>query len=244
LIINADNCRGFIVEEESNMSSNTSIGRGKKGSKFWMQQLVNGRDVTQLNEAIYGKECKIEWISPLANEDYSEYMLNSETLQETLRGKGVVFEKSFFNFWPARQPQWDAIGITEDKTLNLVEAKAHTSETITHKQTDEEKMSDGSKRNLKLITESMRESFESLNSKGDFDAWLNEYYQLGNRLTFMTKLRGKGIKVKLVLLNIVGDPTHISTTENEWKNHYAQAFEKMLGSSDTPQDVITVNFKV
>ena len=226
------------------MSSNTSIGRGKKGSKFWMQELINGRDVTQLNEAILGKGCKIGWISPLASENYAEYMLNSESLQETLKGKGVAFGKGFFSFWPARQPQWDAIGITEDKTLILVEAKAHTSETITHKQTDEAKMSDGSKKNLKLITESMRESFESLNSKGDFDVWLNEYYQLGNRLTFLTKLKEKGIKVKLVLLNIVGDPTHISTTEKEWQNHYAQAFGKMIGRLDAPQDVIIVNFKV
>jgi len=54
----------------------------------------------------------------------------------------------------------------------------------------------------------------------------------------------KRCKVKLILLNIEGDHTHISTTGNEWKNYCAQAFGKMIGRPDAPQNVIIVNFKV
>lgn len=58
-------------------------------------------------------------------------------------------------------------------------------------------------------------------SKGyNDDVWYNNYYQLGNRLVFLVNLRRKGYNVKLVLLNIVEDPTHIMTTEKQWQDHW------------------------
>lgn len=77
----------------------------------------------------------------------------------------------------------------------------------------------------------------------DENIWTNQYYQLGNRLTFLSHLINQGRSVKLVLLNFVND-SYIPTNEIEWNNHYQQVFKIMLGTTNTPNHVIMVNYKV
>jgi len=50
--------------------------------------------------------------------------------------------------------------------------------------------------------------------------------------------------VKLVLLNIVDDPTHIATNLDSWKRHYDEVFHIMIGTKKKPDNVIMVNFDV
>lgn len=91
----------------------------------------------------------------------------------------------------------------------------------------------------------MQEAHGSLTNSHNYDnTWIDKYYQLGNRLTFLVKLREQGYNVKLVLLNIVDDPTHISTSHDAWKKHYEEVFQIMIGRADYPDNVIMVNFNV
>ena len=102
--------------------------KGNKGSLKWIQYLVNSRP-NLLNNPIYNflgynNSRPIEWLSPKADDDYSEYRD-----QAFLDFLGIKLAKTSLNdFWPKRGPQWDALGRIEHKTYFLVEAKAHVSE--------------------------------------------------------------------------------------------------------------------
>jgi len=104
------------------MASNTSKGRGKKGSKFWMQTLINIDDGCSLSKTIQTEDNSIgdiKWLSPLKNDSYGE-----------LKTKQIPgLEKADLSFWPANGPWWDAIGIDEKGCILLVEAKGHVAET-------------------------------------------------------------------------------------------------------------------
>lgn len=213
---------------------NTSKGRGTKGSKYWMQTVVNSELNTQLNNFL---GTKVKWLSPLKSEDYVEYKLNQDSIC-----KKIGIKKDEYSFWPTNQPQWDGIAISEDdKTLFLIEAKGHLDEMDSH-------LSANSQKSINLITKSMKEVFDKKYSGGDFEKWINGYYQLGNRLTFLEKLNEistkTGKQVKLVLLNFVDDYTHKKTTEKQWISYDKKVFKEMTGKETTPKDVIVINFSV
>ena len=222
--------------------SNTSKGKGEKGSKFWIQILVNTGDGKVLSNEIKKLDSSIEdisWISPLEKDEYEEYKLNSSKIIDKL---GI--NKKDMDFWPQNQPQWDAIGIVENcdkenNTIILVEAKAHVQEMNSACTAKDEK-------SIEIIEKAVRETWENLSAGNNFDreVWMEKYYQLGNRLAFLYKLKEKGYNVKLVLLNVVNDPTYKKNTEDEWMQHYKEVFGKMLGNTNTPEDVIIINVEV
>jgi len=122
--------------------TNTSKGRARKGSKFWMQTLVNLDKGTALAKEISNEDKAIDdiqWFSPLAESNYEEYKLNFAKASKELN-----MEAEDFDFWPNNQPQWDAIG-KSGNTIILVEAKAHMSET-------KSKLSATSQESINLIT--------------------------------------------------------------------------------------------
>lgn len=212
------------------MASNTSIGRGKKGSKFWMQTVVNLYDGIVLTKAIQSKDSNIgniNWLSPLLKDNYKEL--------KTYEIPGISKEQ--LDFWPDKGPLWDGVGIDENGTIILVEAKANINETCT-------KCSASSPKSINQIKTSMKSVHNKISSSPYHeDIWFNKYYQMGNRITFLVKLKEKGFNVKLVLLNIVDDPTYIKTSEIQWNKHYEDVFTELLGCIDNPKDVITVNLK-
>jgi len=212
--------------------SNTSIGRGEKGSKFWIQTLVSIGEEYLLNEI----KCQlpqistITWKSPRIGDNYKELKTKNIT---GITGANLAF-------WPDNGPWWDAVGITDDGLVILVEAKAHTQETRSKckAEADDSKM---------LIKQSLMTTHKMLASKGhkyDESVWYSKFYQLANRLTFLHNLENQKFNVKLVLLNIIDDPTYIKTSEDEWKKHYKEVFQNMLGSSVLPNNVILLNIKV
>lgn len=215
------------------MTSNTLNARANKGSKFWVQTIINSSMRVDLESQIgLGP---ITWLSPLRGETYKEYKLNEESMLQRLN-----LSKADFNFWPQNQPQWDAIGVAEDGTIILVEAKAHI---------EELRSSLGAKSNesLQRITTAMKEVFEIMNhlGNGQFDSWIKKYYQLGNRLTYIEKLNEMPHqKAKLVLLNIVDDPTYESTSKEAWQQHTKAVFKEIIGTEEVPENVIVVNFQV
>lgn len=214
------------------MPSNTSKGRGSKGSKFWMQTLVNLDNGNALSKAIQTEDNSIgdiKWLSPHKDNDYTE-----------LKTKQIPgLEKSDFSFWPDNSPWWDGVGIDDKGCILLIEAKGHVAETKT-------KCSASSETSRERIKQSMQEAHNILMSSHNYDedAWLNKYYQLGNRLTFLVKLTEQGYNVKLVLLNVVDDPTHIATSHDEWEKHYKDVFQIMFGTAKCPSNVVMVNFDV
>lgn len=211
--------------------SNMSIGRGEKGSKFWMQTLVTIGEESLLHEIrkqLPGIST-ITWKSPGKNDNYKES--KTTDIQEI---KGIDL-----GFWPDNGPWWDAVGISDDETVLLVEAKAHIQETKT-------KCNATAEDSKRLIKQSLMATHKALSTKGhkyDESLWYSKYYQLGNRLTFLKNLSNQK-NVKLILLNIVDDPTHIKTSDFEWKKHYDEVFQQMLGDKSIPKDVILLNIDV
>ncbi|QSX09204.1 hypothetical protein J0B03_03830 [Alkalibacter rhizosphaerae] len=67
---------------------------------------------------------------------------------------------------------------------------------------------------------------------------------LVNRLSFLVELRKQGIDAKLILLNLVDDPTHIKTGLDDWLRHYEEIYQTMLGTTRCPDHVLLINMDV
>ena len=164
------------------------------------------------------REESLEWLSPKADDDYSEYRD-----QDFLDLLGIKLYKTRLNdFWPKRGPQWDALGRIEDKVYFLIETKAHVSEIISSSQAK-------SPASKSLIKKSLNAagSYLKLNPQVDL---IKGFYQYCNRLAHLYLLRRlNDIPAYLVFLYFVNDHTHIPTTKEEW-NGALQLMHALLGS--------------
>ncbi len=236
--------------------SNTKNGLASKGSKCWMQKVVNptAKDFFKdprllryhkyLANKLTNDENGLVWISPLSKENYHEYKLNETKLQNIRRDILGLDDENFnkhFKFWPSQgHPVWDAIALSKDGTnLFLFEAKAHINEMET-------KCNAKPGENRTIIEKSMSEAYKHFSVKNNNpddiikDVWMQKYYQLGNRLTFlfyMNKIISPKIRhTTLVLLNIINDE-YGKTDRKAWNKHYIDFFKKMIGSEIPPKDV-------
>lgn len=221
--------------------SNTSKGRGIKGSKYWIQTVIEDECLRNKLDSMIGEP--LVWISPLAGSKntYDEYELKDSYVCDQM-GVSTDDAQSLFSFWPKRQPQWDGLAFdSTGHTLYLIEAKAHLAEL-------DSKCSASNPESKALILKSMQTIHDRYFPKGNFDSWVNNYYQLGNRLTFLRILNEKSFghinAVKLVLLNFVNDQKYKPTTEHEWLEHYENVWFEMIGRRSAPQDVIVINYDV
>lgn len=196
-----------------------------RGSKLCMQICVNNieDDVDRNNRVVrlsrkhlLDKKIghgEINWISPLAEELFVEYELAKLPLEKVA---ALGLQGVSWNFWPNRgkTPQWDAIGISEDGTLVLVEAKAHISEIErTH-------CTAVSPESIEIIRKRIRDVM------GDDEIWFKGYYQTANRLVHLNHLCKSGKKVLFVYLIFVNDVSMPkSESQTEWEA-YLDAFEK------------------
>ena len=209
--------------------SNTSKGQAVKGSKYMMQMAASSLQKNLLDKKI-GEE--LVWLSPIVDTNYEEYQLSENIVCEFI---GIERDKKTFNFWPARQPQWDGIAIgKETDTLYLFEAKSHLLETETN-------CSASSETSIKLISETMSKVASFVYNMNDDkvfkENWMRNNYQLANRLTFLHKMKqiisnaAFCADVKLVLINFVNDTTwdEEKRVNNplQWKEHYDHIFEAM-----------------
>ena len=92
--------------------------RCEKGSQRWLQTYVNDAPGV-LNERIGLGD--IEWVSPLANDDYAEY--RDQAFLDRVRAE--LPRRNLATFWPNGGPQWDGLGRAASGGVILVEAKAH-----------------------------------------------------------------------------------------------------------------------
>jgi len=196
--------------------------KGEKGSLKWIQHIVNECPYVlnkQINDSLdFGKNQSIEWLSPKADDDYSEYRD-----QAFLNLLGIELSKTKLkDFWPQRGPQWDALGRVKNKAYFFVEAKAHVTELLSSSMAK-------SPRSKSLINKSLNETKTYLNLKPYLE--LNEgFYQYLNRLAHLYLLRKlNNIPAYLVFVYFIKDHSYISTSRNEW-NGALQIMHSLLGT--------------
>lgn len=169
---------------------------GTRGSLKWIQRLINNHpeliDAELMSAGALPTGVTVRWVSPLEDDDWAEYRdgaflerIGLSRLQPALR-----------EFWPARGPQWDALGVAGDDVY-LVEAKAHRNEMS----------SDGSasaEASVELIHRSLDATKAAMGVTGGVD-WYSGHYQLANRLAHLHFLRQRGVKAHLVFVYFTED---------------------------------------
>lgn len=172
-------------------------GSGAKGSLKWIQRVVSGHP-SLLEQALrsaggLGADATVDWVSPRQVDGWAEYRdagfldkLHLGQLRDELRA-----------YWPAMGPQWDALGLTSEGGVILVEGKAHLGELISKC----EAVAPASLAKIKGAFDSTREAFGAPKS----DAWMTRYYQYANRLAHLHFLRKHGVDAQLVFVYFVGD---------------------------------------
>src|SRR5947209_6416923 len=104
-------------------------GYASAGSQRWLQLAVNKKpqplESALRRSGAIGRRSSVSWKSPLESDGFREY-----------RDKAAIAEVGIANlkkpleqFWPARGPVWDALGITTEQFPLFIEAKAHIPET-------------------------------------------------------------------------------------------------------------------
>lgn len=192
---------------------------GSKGSLRWIQQAVNDGWAT-LEEPILARltgATGIEWKSPLESDDFAEYrdgdflkLVGLSNLQPTLR-----------EFWPDRGPQWDALGVSDQGDVLLVEAKAHVYEMCSPG-------TGASELSRKKISASLGVCADRLGAKSNRAQWTDFFYQLANRLAHLQFLRDNGVPAYLVLVNFLNDADMKGPASPEaWEAAYEVAYHVM-----------------
>ncbi len=177
---------------------------GSKGSLRWIQKLVN-EHASVLDGAIgLGP---IDWRSPRVNDDFAEYRDEPFLAKLDITLPKVPLPK----FWPARGPQWDALGRAQSGEVILVEAKAHVAEM----------MSSASKAasvdSLAKIRKALTETASALKAQPGLN-WAARFYQYTNRLAQAHLLQTLNrVPTRLVFVYFVGDPNLDGPTgKREW----------------------------
>ena len=171
-------------------------GVGSRGSLKWIQRMVAAepgplRDAFVTAGALKESET-IEWVSPLATDDWAEY--RDKSYLEKVGYSNIVSELS--HFWPAGGPQWDALGRGPRGSVFLIEAKAHVSEMDSNCHA-----SAGSR---VLIQQSLSQAKVACGANPDAD-WLTGYYQYANRLANLHFLRRNRIPAWLGFVYFLND---------------------------------------
>ncbi len=149
----------------------------------------------------------IKWLSPLSKDNYSEYQDTDFIKKIELDEKEIKLNQ----FWPLRGPQWDALAITNEKSILLFEAKANIPEIVTP-------ACSASQKSKVLIDKSLKQTKEYLGINNDID-WSGKFYQYTNRLTHLYFLRILCKKpAYLIFIYFINDASvNGPSSETEWK---------------------------
>jgi hypothetical protein len=180
-----------------------------KGSQGDLQRLIEKRP-DLLNSRIKASlglsdKLKIEWVSPIPP-DYAEYFDDEFLLVLDLDPNNIRLN----DFWPSGGPHWDAFGKGNDKSIFLVEAKAHISEMVSSP-------SGAGENSLNKIRAELERTKDFLHAKPNVD-WATHFFQYANRLAHLKFLRfDKGRSAFLVFIYFVGDQDMKGpSTKEEW----------------------------
>ena len=166
------------------------------GSLKDIQILINNRKEIldkKLSEVLE-KEININWKSPIKDDQYAEY--RDEDFLRILDIESKI-NSPLEKFWSKRGPQWDALGIDDEKIF-LVEAKANLPEVVSPPTVA------GKESKSKILT-SFSELKEYLNINNTID-WSGTFYQYANRIAHLYFLRVlNGINAYLVNIYFIND---------------------------------------
>ncbi len=161
---------------------------GTRGSLKWIQRAVS--DHPELLQP--GGLPPIRWISPLSSDDYAEYRdgafldcIGQSRLRPALA-----------EFWPARGPQWDALGLAGSDPI-LVEAKAHVREFLSPP-------TQAGPKSRERIAAAFSATKAGLGADERSD-WTRCFYQLANRIAHLWWLRSHGVSAHLLLVGFLND---------------------------------------
>ena len=192
---------------------------GQRGSLKWIQRAVN-EDWPSLSQPILeriGGAGAIDWRSPLASDDHAEY--RDAAFLDRLDLPHL--NPALAEFWPARGPQWDALGRTSQGDILLIEAKAHVGEICSP-------ASAASEVSRRRIVERLDATAAWLGARLGHAPWSEIFYQLANRISHLHWLQTQGVRAWLVLVNFVGDGEMGGpATPEAWHAAYQVAFHVM-----------------
>ena len=179
-----------------------------KGSQRWLQVAVNYCP-TVIDRAIYDTGISLRepivWTSPLASDNFSEYMDTTFLNQIGVR----LNRRQLRDFWPNSGPRWDALARSGESVL-LIEAKANIKE-LNSPACGAEPVS------LAKIQAALHETRVFLNVNSDSD-WTRCFYQYANRLAHLYLLRKlNGHNAYLVFLYFVDDQTTEPVSQSGWR---------------------------
>jgi hypothetical protein len=197
--------------------------KNSHGSLKDIQVLINDKKRildNELNKHL-NNEMIIEWVSPLENDNYSEY--RDDDFLKVL-GIDNKIKVPLNKFWPKRGPQWDALGKYNDNIF-IVEAKANIPELKSHG-------TKASPKSKKLIEKSLNVVKEYLNINNSFN-WMDTYYQYTNRIAHLYYLRIlNDINAYLIFIYFINDiSVNGPKTIDEWKYEISELYKK-IGLTD------------
>jgi hypothetical protein len=187
---------------------NVTCGRARRGSRRQLQDYVNEHEgvlTTAVIEALPHRfqelGAHIRWVSPIAQDDYTEYR-DAGFLRAVGLGDSA---DELATFWPSGAPSWDALAIISDSdgrirpNVVLVEAKSHIPEIYgsgcqagTHSRV--------------VIEKALAASKHWCGARTDAD-WTGPLYQSANRLAHLYFIRER-LKRQAWLVNLyfINDP--------------------------------------
>lgn len=165
----------------------------------------------------------ISWLSPMKDDNYAEYRDSSFLARLELADHA----ESLRAFWPARGPQWDALGMAKDKSAYfLVEAKANIPELVS----DCGAKSDNS---IEMISSALRRTQKWANAS-THTPWTRGFYQYANRLAHLYFMNDVAkVPTYLISLYFVDDETHIPTSREQWAGTIVLQ-KHLMDVSDSP----------
>lgn len=180
-------------------------------SRRWLQVLVNRRpDLIDplVHRAVAAPPgATVDWLSPLAFDDYAEYS-DSDFIG---RLKCADLQVPLERFWPRGGPEWDALARTTDGRLMIIEAKAHIPEIVSSPTCATEPA-------LSLIRHSLEETKAFIRCDASCD-WATTFYQYTNRLAhlyFLRELNGLPAFLISIYFTHAPDVDH-APSEAEWR---------------------------
>jgi len=193
------------------------------GSLRDIQVLVNrfpDMFTNKIKEKIVIKSNRIDWVSPLKDDDYSEY--RDSGFIEKLEIQDL--KTSLSTFWPKRGPQWDALGRGNGKEYFLVEAKTNIDEIVSSE-------TKATGKSLELIKKSLDglKKYLKVNNKVD---WSGTFYQYTNRVAHLYFLRALNkLPANLIFVYFIGDDSVSGPKSVEEWNAALTVMKRYLGLS-------------
>lgn len=192
------------------------------GSQKDLQILANQHQDILNHELskILNKTIKLEWLSPLKDDDYAEYV-DQDFINRLDINSRII--KPLNDFWPNGGANWDGLA-KDNETIFLIEAKAHISEQMI------ESTGATSIESINLIKKSLEETKAFLDVKSDVSWCKENYYQYANRLAHLYYLREiNKIDAHLLFIYFLNDKTVTgkSETKEDWKQAINDVYKKL-----------------